>query len=93
MVAEDDCLLTRSFTVTTDRDKIILLSDFMNDNGIDFDRIDVDNMICRTDIASVIRMLEYASEFIDKNAVKPCEHDKARQFRNMIKKIKRKTGI
>lgn len=35
-------------------------------------------------------MLEYGANLIDKTATKPCEADKARQFRNMGKKIQKK---
>ena len=35
-------------------------------------------------------MLEYSANLIDKTSTKPCEADKARQFRNMIKKIQKK---
>jgi len=34
-------LLTRAFKVTTTRENIIALGDFMNENGIDFDKIEI----------------------------------------------------
>lgn len=83
-------LLTRTFTVTTTRENIIALGDFMNDNNIDFDKIELADTLCNTDLNSIIRMLEYGANLIDKIATKPCEADKARQFRNMIKKIQKK---
>jgi hypothetical protein len=33
--------LTRAFKVTTTRENIIALGDFMNEKGIDFDKIDL----------------------------------------------------
>ena len=89
--AEEPELLTRTFTVTTTRENIIALGDFMNDNNIDFDKIELADTLCNTDLNSIVRMLEYGANLIDKTAIKPCEADKARQFRNMIKKIQKKT--
>ena len=86
-------LLTRAFTVTATRDKIIALGDFMNDNDVDFDKIELADTLCNTDLNTIVRMLEYGASLIDKTATKPCETDKARQFRNMSKKIQKKTGI
>ena len=83
-------LLMRTFTVTTTRENIIALGDFMNDNNIDFDKIELADTLCNTDLNSIVRMLEYGANLIDKTATKPCEADKARQFRNMIKKIQKK---
>lgn len=83
-------LLTRTFTVTTTRENIIALGDFMNDNNIDFDKIELADTLCNTDLNSIVRMLEYGANLIDKTATKPCEADKARQFRNMSKKIQKK---
>lgn len=83
-------LLTRAFKVTTTHENIIALGDFMNDNNIDFDKIELADTLCNTDLNSIIRMLEYGANLIDKTATKPCEADKARQFRNMIKKIQKK---
>ena len=89
--AQEPELLTRTFTVTTTRENIIALGDFMNDNNIDFDKIELADTLCNTDLNSIVRMLEYGANLIDKTAIKPCEADKARQFRNMIKKIQKKT--
>lgn len=89
--AQEPELLTRAFTVTTTRENIIALGDFMNDNNIDFDKIELADTLCNTDLNSIVRMLEYGANLIDKTATKPCEADKARQFRNMIKKIQKKT--
>lgn len=85
--AQEPELLTRAFTVTTTRENIIALGDFMNDNNIDFDKIELADTLCNTDLNSIVRMLEYSANLIDKTSTKPCEADKARQFRNMIKKI------
>lgn len=83
-------LLTRAFTVTATRDKIIALGDFMNDNDIDFDKIELADALCNTDLNAIATMLEYGASLIDNTATKPCEADKARQFRNMSKKIQKK---
>lgn len=83
-------LLTRAFKVTTTRENIIALGDFMNDNNIDFDKIELADTLCNTDLNSIVRMLEYGANLIDKTATKPHEADKARQFRNMSKKIQKK---
>ena len=88
--AQEPELLTRAFTVTTTRENIIALGDFMNDNNIDFDKIELADTLCNTDLNSIVRMLEYSANLIDKTSTKPCEADKARQFRNMIKKIQKK---
>lgn len=47
-------------------------------------------MICNTDIHSLIRLLDKSAELIDKYCKKPCELDKARQCRNLSKKLKKK---
>ena len=83
-------LLTRAFTVTATRDKIIALGDFMNDNDIDFDKIELADALCNTDLNTIAMMLEYGASLIDNTATKPWEADKAIQFRNMSKKIQKK---
>lgn len=84
-------LLTRVFTVTTTRENIIALSDYLNDSCIDFDKVDMDAAdLCKTDLNTISAMLEYGIKLIEKTASKPCEADKTRQFKNMIKKLKKK---
>lgn len=39
--SEDTILYTRAFKITATKEQIIALSDFMNDNNIDFERIDL----------------------------------------------------
>lgn len=85
-------LLTRAFTVKTTKEKIIALGDFMNDNDIDFDKIDLDVTLCKTDLQSIAGMLEYGATVIEENLSKPIELNKARMFRNMVKKISKKIG-
>ena len=46
--------------------------------------------LCKTDIQSLIRLLDNSAELIDKHCQKPCEQDKARQCRKMSKKLKKK---
>jgi hypothetical protein len=43
--------------------------------------------ICKTDIGKIIRLLRAASVLIDSKCDKPCQQDKARQMRLMIKKL------
>lgn len=84
-------LLTRVFTVTTTREKIIALSDYLNDNDIDFDKVDMEAAdLCKTDLSTIASMLEYGAGLIERTATKPREADKARQFKNMIKKLNKK---
>lgn len=85
-------LITRTFTVTATKEKIIALGDFMNDNDIDFDKIDLDVTLCKTDLQNISRMLEYGANVIEENLSKPIELNKARMFRNMVKKISKKIG-
>lgn len=86
----DSELLTRSFTVKATKEKIIALGDFMNDNDIDFDKIDLDVTLCKTDLQNIAGMLEYGAKVIEENLSKPIELNKARMFRNMVKKISKK---
>lgn len=46
--------------------------------------------LSNTDTHHLIRLLESCSGLIDKFCQKPCEQDKARQCRKMIKKLKNK---
>lgn len=46
--------------------------------------------LCKSDIQSLVRLLERSAELIDKYCSKPCEQDKARQCRKMSKKLKKK---
>lgn len=44
--------------------------------------------LCKTDIQTLIRLLDKSAEMIDKYCKKPCELDKARLCRKMSKKLK-----
>lgn len=46
--------------------------------------------LCKTDIQTLIRLLDKSAELIDKYCKKPCELDKARLCRNMSKKLKQR---
>ncbi len=46
--------------------------------------------VCKTDVQTIIRLLDKSAELIDKYCKKPCEADKARQARNISKKLKKK---
>lgn len=49
--------------------------------------------LCKTDIKSLIRLLESCAGLIDKYCPKPCEQDKARQCRKMSKKLSKKINL
>ena len=46
--------------------------------------------VCKTDVQTIIRLLDKSAELIDKYCKKPCKADKARQARNISKKLKKK---
>lgn len=46
--------------------------------------------ICKTDIKTIIRLLDKSAEIIEKYSIKPCESDKARQCRKMSNELKKK---
>lgn len=46
--------------------------------------------ICETDIERIIHLLEKASECIERCCAKPCDLDKARRMKLMVKKLKKK---
>lgn len=46
--------------------------------------------VCKTDVQTIIRLLNKSAELIDKYCKKPCEADKARQARNISKKLIKK---
>jgi hypothetical protein len=90
-IQENEGLLTRTFTVTTTRENIIALSDFMNDNGIDFDKIDLEETMCKTDMATISGLLERSAKYIEENAGASTRMSElARQCGLMIKKINKK---
>ena len=49
--------------------------------------------VCKTDIQNAIRLLGKSAELIDKHCQKPCDLDKARQCRNLSKKLKKKLNL
>lgn len=46
--------------------------------------------VCKSDVESIIRLLEKGAEYIERYSLKPRDQDKARQIKIMIKKLKRK---
>lgn len=46
--------------------------------------------VCKSDIQAIERLLYQSATIIERYCVKPCELDKARLCRKMIKKLKRK---
>lgn len=46
--------------------------------------------VCKTDVQTIIRLLDKSAELIDKYCKKPCEFDKARQSKKLSKKLKNK---
>ena len=66
----------------------------MIEKNIDFDKVDMEAAgLCKTDLSTISAMLEYGAGLIERTATKPREADKARQFKNMIKKLKKKIQI
>lgn len=49
--------------------------------------------ICKTDIKTIIRLLDKSAEIIEKYSIKPCESDKARMCRKLSKKLKKKIEL
>jgi hypothetical protein len=47
-------------------------------------------MVSRTDLNTLVRMLESSAAIIDHYAIKPREQDKARLMRRMAKKLRKK---
>lgn len=88
-IAEKPELLTRAFKVTATRENIISLGDFMNEKGIDFDKIDLEVELCKTDAQTIIRLLEYSADLIERCGNKPAELDKVRQLRKMSNKLQK----
>lgn len=46
--------------------------------------------LCKTDLKTIIRLLDSCAGLIEKYGQKPCEQDKARQCKKMSKKLKKK---
>ena len=46
--------------------------------------------VCKTDVQTVIRLLDKSAELINEYCKKPCELDKARQAKKLSKKLKKK---
>ena len=46
--------------------------------------------VCKTDVQTIIRLLDKSAELIDRYCKKPCEFDKARQAKKLSKKLKKK---
>jgi hypothetical protein len=46
--------------------------------------------VCKTDVQTVIRLLDKSAELINEYCKKPCELDKARQAKRLSKKLKKK---
>lgn len=46
--------------------------------------------ICKTDLKKIIDLLSKGAAIIEKYCSKPCELDKARQNRQLIKKLNKK---
>jgi hypothetical protein len=84
-------VLTRAFTVTTTRDNIIARGDFMNDNGIDFDKIELEETLCKTDMNTISKLLERSAEYVENNdGASTKASELARQCRLMVKKLNKK---
>lgn len=86
-VSDSNEVLTRHFRVTCTKSKLISLSDYLNDNEIDFDKIEIEDTLCKTDRKVILSLLEFSSKFIDEHSDKTLDENKARIMRNLIKKL------
>lgn len=89
---QEDEILIRNFRVTCTKSKLIALSDYLNDNEIDFDKIEIEETLFRTDRKVISSLLEYASDFIQKASSSTRDEDKARLMINMVKKLNSSLG-
>jgi hypothetical protein len=80
-------MLTRYFTVTCSKSKLIALSDYLNDNDIDFDKIEIEDTLCKTDRKVIQSLLEYSSKYICEHSTSAPDVNKCRMMNNLAKKL------
>ena len=86
----------RTFYVRCSREKLLWLSDYMNDNEIHFEKLancklqqEDEVKLCKTDIGKIIEFIEYSRAVLLKGLTTQ-EQDKARRAKLMIKKLEKK---
>ena len=82
-----DEILTRYFTVTCSTSKLIALSDYLNDNDIDFDKIEIEDTLCKTDRKVIQSLLEYSSKYICEHSTNAPHVNKCRMMNILSKKL------
>ncbi len=82
-----DEILTRYFTVTCSTSKLIALSDYLNDNDIDFDKIEIEDTLCKTDRKVIQSLLDFSSKYISEHSTSTSDINKCRIMNNFVKKL------
>lgn len=85
--ASGEEILTRYFTVTCSTSKLIALSDYLNDNDIDFDKIEIEDTLCKTDRKVIQSLLEYSSKYICEHSTNAPDVNKCRMMNILSKKL------
>lgn len=98
---EKEAEYERIFYVRCSRDQLIQLGDYMNDNGIHFEKLsncklqpeqDETAKLCKTDIKKIDEYIEIAKETLKQGSTAK-EQNKARLIGLMIKKITKSTAV
>ena len=82
-----DEILTRYFTVTCSTSKLIALSDYLNDNDIDFDKVEIEDTLCKSDRKVIQSLLEFSSKYISEHSTSTSDTNKCRIMNNFMKKL------
>lgn len=85
--ASGEEILTRYFTVTCSTSKLIALSDYLNDNDFDFDKIEIEDTLCKTDRKVIQSLLEYSSKYICEHSTNAPDVNKCRMMNILSKKL------
>ena len=83
----EEGILTRYFTVTCSTSKLIALSDYLNDNDIDFDKIEIEDTLCKSDRKVIQSLLEFSSKYISEHSTSTSDTNKCRIMNNFMKKL------
>lgn len=82
-----DEILTRYFTVTCSTSKLIALSDYLNDNDIDFDKVEIEDTLCKTDRKVIQSLLDFSSKYICEHSTNAPDVNKCRMMNILSKKL------
>lgn len=85
--ASGEEILTRYFTVTCSTSKLIALSDYLNDNDFDFDKIEIEDTLCKSDRKVIQSLLEFSSKYISEHSTSTSDINKCRIMNNFMKKL------